>query len=157
MGLKHLDDLVVWHIGKGAVIRHILHMPTSVHIVRMKNGVVFSVEIQGLDVKAFTEGAVEGRGDLEPAAVEHKFRIAVIDEQVGLHDLPQTLRREVITDVGEAQAAGDACRPSCGGKDDGFGDAVAVTLADDHTGPEGFRGKVDPVGIVLNFVADGIV
>ena len=101
MPLELGDDSLERHIREGPVVVQVLHVPVSLPVELVKEAIRFAVEFKGPDAELFAEAHVEGRRDLEPAALQKQFRVAVENENVRLHELQEPLRAQMVFYIGK--------------------------------------------------------
>ena len=99
--LQLVDDPLERHIRKGPMVVHVLHVPVSLPVEFVKEAIRFAVEFQGPDAELIAEAHVEGRRDLEPAALQENLRVTVENENVRFHELPEPLRAQMVFYVGK--------------------------------------------------------
>src|SRR4051812_8628526 len=113
---EHALDVVRGHVGVLAAPAHVLHVPPVVLVEWMEDGVGAAVEFERLHAKTLAQAEVEGGRRLDPLAVDLELGVAVIDEKVGAHLCRELGRRQVVLDVGEADARRDAGSARRGGE-----------------------------------------
>jgi hypothetical protein len=90
----------------------------------MKQRIAVAVEDQLPDPETPAHLGVERGGHFEHAAIEPERDIAVIDEQVGSHQLGQFGRIQMVAHVGEADRRRNAARPQRRGEQNRLGHAI---------------------------------
>ena len=153
--MELVHDPVKGDIRKGPVVAQVLHVPVPLFVIFVEEAIRFAVEFQGPDAELLAEAHVEGRRDLEPAALQEQFRVAVEDKNVRFHDLPEPLRAQMVFYIGKPDPRGNPRCPGGGGQGNGLRHAVPSVLSDDDTCLVLFRDKPDVIGVVEDLVADG--
>jgi hypothetical protein len=133
-GHKGFNDFFIGNIGKKTMISNIFHMTSSLHIKRMKHIIVYTVGIERFDLESLAKRYIEYWCNLDPAPFQKEVVIAMIEKNVCLHNLFQTLRRQMIANIREMQTAGNALSPGNGGKDNCFGNTVTISFTKNNAG-----------------------
>src|SRR5207247_8634058 len=101
--------------------------------------------------------AVQGGRAFHPAAFEVQVGVAVMYEQVAAHGFSEPRRRQVVLDVGEAHARGDARRTDAGGKQRCLAHAEALLGVEHRRRLEDVRIREIEERLVAHLVAYGVV
>ena len=105
------EDLVDRGIDKNTPLLDIFHMPAILVVEFVEQGVRRSVEQERPDAEPFAERHIEGRRDLERFIADPQLHIAVIFEQVSLHELFEPRLIEVIAHVRESDSGRNSPGP----------------------------------------------
>jgi hypothetical protein len=81
-----------------------------------------------------TKLSVEGRSCLHPLSLKVEFDKAVIDEEVGTHEVEQLPGGEMIANGGKTETRRDAAHSSQGTEKRSLGDTEAPSTPEDPTG-----------------------
>jgi hypothetical protein len=123
-GTKIPQQLPDWRIGEPAAIVDILHVTLAIGIEFVKQRVALPVEDQLPDAEPLAHLRIERRRHLELPAVKLKRDITMVDEQIGIHQLRELWRIQMIADIGKPDRSGDAAGAEGGSQKDRLRHAI---------------------------------
>ena len=150
------EDPLQRQVVEAAALVDVLHVAVAGLVEGVHQGVVGAVEVERLGAESLAQLDVERRAELEPAVPEQQLAVAVPGEQVGAHLGAELLARQVVADVGEAEAGGDAAMPGRRRQQHGLRHAPVRRRGHDRAGAEGGAVVGDVVGVVAEPVAHGV-
>src|ERR1051325_4289554 len=154
---EHALDVLRGDVAVLAAPAHVLHMPPVVLVERMEDRIAAAVELERFYAKALAQRKVECGRRLDPCAVELELGVAVIHEEVGAHLCRELGGRQMVLDVGEADARRDAGNPRCGGEERRLRDTPAQVLLQARRGAVGRVGQEVLERVVADAVAHRVV
>ena len=107
-GAKLPEQLRDRRIGKPAAIPDIFHVAVIACIEFVKQRVVLAVEYQFPDAEPLAQFGIECRRHLEHPPLQPQRDIAVIDEQIGSHQIRKLGRIQVVFHIGKTDGRGNA-------------------------------------------------
>ena len=107
-----IKDVVNGDIRISSVILQVFHEKFLLLIKFMEDGVLPAVEVKGSDMMLFAQFDIERGGGLEPFSGQIKFRVSMIDKQVGADKFQKLRGGQMIFNRGKPHPGENLAGPS---------------------------------------------
>ena len=152
-----IKDVVNGDIRISSVILQIFHKLFFLLVKFMKDGVLPAVEVEGSDMMFFAQLDIEGGGGFDPFSGQIKFRVSMIDKQVGADKFQKFRGGQMIFNRGKPHSGGNTAGPSQGTQEAGLADTESPAGIYDIAGPVMLRKVKGIIGIIPDIVPNRVI